>query len=271
MTGYGTHGASSRFDQKDSRMGDRGSDRKGRKRMRIAAAAVLSAFLSLSGAGIPMTGTGFVTFAVAAQTASTAKAKTASSASARVMDHALVVSFVHRDNIGSTSKMDVDALSTATVYSGPTGEKKSTIEVIRDTLKKETKAKTFAIRVKKAYSKNYSKTVDRADREIDRDTKLALKKKKVAKWKTYKTIFLCTPVWHGTLPQPVKMFLKANDFSGKTIYLFGAHLGSGFGDQIAQIRALCPGAKVRKGKTYLGDATNKSVSKSVKKWVRARR
>ena len=186
MTGYGTHGASSRFDQKDSRMGDRGSDRKRRKRMRIVAAAVLSAFLSLSGAGIPMTGTGFVTFAVAAQTASTAKAKTASSASARVMDHALVVSFVHRDNIGSTSKMDVDALSTATVYSGPTGEKKSTIEVIRDTLKKETKAKTFAIRVKKAYSKNYSKTVDRADREIDRDTKLALKKKKVAKWKTYK-------------------------------------------------------------------------------------
>lgn len=239
--------------------------------MRIVAAAVLSAFLSLSGAGIPMTGTGFVTFAVAAQTASTAKAKTASSASARVMDHALVVSFVHRDNIGSTSKMDVDALSTATVYSGPTGEKKSTIEVIRDTLKKETKAKTFAIRVKKSYSKNYSKTVDRADREIDRDTKLALKKKKVAKWKTYKTIFLCTPVWHGTLPQPVKMFLKANDFSGKTIYLFGAHLGSGFGDQLAQIRALCPDAKVRKGKTYLGDATNKSVSKSVKKWVRARR
>lgn len=47
----------------------------------------------------------------------------------------LVVSFVHRDNIGNTEDMDIDALSSATVYSGSTGEKKSTIEVIRDTIK----------------------------------------------------------------------------------------------------------------------------------------
>ena len=57
----------------------------------------------------------------------------------------VVVSFVHRSNIGDTSGMDQDALSSATVYSGSTGEKESTIEVIRDTIKKERDAKNSSI------------------------------------------------------------------------------------------------------------------------------
>ena len=179
----------------------------------------------------------------------------------------LVISFVHRDNITGAKEMDVDALSSATVYSGPTGEKKSTIEVIRDTLVEGKKAKKYAIRVKDTYSPNYNTTVSRADDEIDKNTPLKLKKPKV-NLDPYKTIYLCTPIWHVSLPQPVKVFLEANDFTGKTIYVFGTHLGSGFGQNVALVRNLCPGAKVKQGKTYLGDASNASVKKSVKKWLK---
>lgn len=179
----------------------------------------------------------------------------------------LVISFVHRDNITGAKEMEVDALSSATVYSGPTGEKKSTIEVIRDTLAEGKNAKKYAIRVKDTYSPDYNATVRRADEEIDIGTALALKKPKLNLDK-YKTIYLCTPIWHVSLPQPVKVFLESNDFAGKTIYVFGAHLGSGFGRNVELVRSLCPGAKVKQGKTYLGDASNASVKKSVKKWLK---
>lgn len=182
-------------------------------------------------------------------------------------EKSLLVSFVHRDNIGDTSGMDLDALSSATVYSGATGEEKSTVEVIRDTIKSEKKMKTFAIKVKKAYSKDYQTTVARADKEIDSDAQVGLKKSKIPHLKDYDTVYLCTPVWHGTLPQPVKMLLKSNDFSGKTVYVFGTNLGSGFGDIISQVRKLCPDATVVKAKTYSGDAANKSAERNVKKWL----
>ncbi|MBR1743430.1 MAG: hypothetical protein IJ733_16480 [Lachnospiraceae bacterium] len=172
---------------------------------------------------------------------------------------AIVISFDHRRNIGSTKGMSVDAVSSATVYSGATGEKKSTIEVIRSTLKSKTGAANFSIKVKKTYSKNYTKTVNRARKEIDNDTQVKLKKKKVSGLKKYDTVYLVIPVWHATLPQPVKVFLEANDFSGKTIYVFGSHLGSGFGENVEKVKELCPDAKVIAGKAYEGDAKNRSV------------
>ena len=180
----------------------------------------------------------------------------------------LVISFVHRDNIGNTSKMTPDAISSATVYSGSTGEKQSTIEVIRDTILTQKKAKNFAIKVKKPYSKDYETTVERADKEIDRNTKVKLKKNKITNLKKYDTIYLCTPLWHGTLPQPVRMLLKANNFKGKTIYVFGANLGSGFGDMISAVKKVCPKAKVVRAKTFQGDASNKAVKRSVRNWLK---
>ena len=181
----------------------------------------------------------------------------------------IVISFDHRRNIGSTKGMSADAVSSATIYSGATGEKKSTIEVIQSTIKSGTGAANYNIKVKKTYSKNYRKTVNRARKEIDNDTQVKLVKKKVSGLKTYDTVYLVIPVWHATLPQPAKVFLKANDFSGKTIYVFDSHLGSGFGENVEKVKELCPDAKVIAGKAYEGDAKNKSVKKSVNAWLKA--
>ena len=66
----------------------------------------------------------------------------------------LIISYDHRKNISNVKKLSLDAVSSATVYSGPTGEKKSTEETIRDTIKEVKKAKAFEIKVKKPYSAN---------------------------------------------------------------------------------------------------------------------
>ena len=49
--------------------------------------------------------------------------------------------------------------------------------------------------------------------------------------------------------------------------MFGIHLGSGFADNIATVKKLCPGAKVVKAKAYYGDAANSAVRKNVTKWL----
>lgn len=99
----------------------------------------------------------------------------------------IVISFDHRRNIGSIKGMSADAVSSATVYSGATGETKSTIEVIRSTIQSGTGAANFNIKVKKTYSKNYRKTVNRARKEIDNDMQVKLVKKKVSGLKKYDT------------------------------------------------------------------------------------
>ncbi len=191
--------------------------------------------------------------------------------SAAAAEKSLIISYDHRKNMGNTKKLSIDALSSATVYSGPTGEKKSTEQVIRDTIKSETKSKVFEIRVKKAYSTDYEKTVQRADEEIDRNKNIKFKTGKIPGLKKYKKIYLVTPIWHGDLPQPVRVLLRNNDFSGKTIVLFGVNLGSGFGSMVRSIREECPGAAVVKARAFYGDAKNNAVKKKVRNWIRKNR
>ena len=180
----------------------------------------------------------------------------------------LIISFDVRKNIGSTKNVSADVLSSATVYSGATGEEKSTEEVIRDTINTNKKSTVFEIQTKKAYSKNYSKILKRAAKEINSDSNVKLKKNKISKLSEYNTVYLVTPVWHGTLPQPVKELLRSNDFKGKTIYVFCVNLGSGFGDTISSVKEVCPGATVLKGKAYYGDAKNNTVKKKVQSWLK---
>ncbi len=50
---------------------------------------------------------------------------------------------------------------------------------------------------------------------------------KVANWADYDTIFVGYPNWWADMPMPVYTFLESYDFSGKKIYNFCTHEGSG--------------------------------------------
>ena len=53
----------------------------------------------------------------------------------------------------------------------------------------------------------------------------------------YDTIFVGYPNWWGDMPMPVYKFLESNDFSGKNVYCFCTHEGSG-GVQILQFTVI---------------------------------
>ena len=63
----------------------------------------------------------------------------------------------------------------------------------------------------------------------------------------YDTVFVGFPVWWYVEPRIVDTFLKAYDFSGKTVAPFATSGGSGLGQAPRRMQALAPDAKVLAG------------------------
>ena len=88
----------------------------------------------------------------------------------------------------------------------------------------------------------------------------------VQNWDKYSTIYLGFPTWWGHLPQIVKSFLSEHDCSGKVVYPFNTHAGSGFASCLSDIADACPGADVRDGLSLRGDSVSSSTSE-IDSWV----
>ncbi len=56
-----------------------------------------------------------------------------------------------------------------------------------------------------------------------------LVKDKVDNWSSYDTVFIGYPIWWGIAAWPVDTFVKANDFTGKTVIPFATSYSSGLG------------------------------------------
>ena len=57
-------------------------------------------------------------------------------------------------------------------------------------------------------------------------------------WADYDTVYIGYPIWWGIAAWPVDTFVKANDFTGKTVIPFCTSASSGIGESGAQLAAL---------------------------------
>ena len=73
-----------------------------------------------------------------------------------------------------------------------------------------------------------SRVVKEHDDESLRDVELA--STTVPNWDTYDTVFIVYPIWWGIAAWPTDGFVKANDFTGKTVIPFCTSASSGIGD-----------------------------------------
>jgi hypothetical protein len=86
----------------------------------------------------------------------------------------------------------------------------------------------------------------------------------------YDTIYLCYPIWCGTIPMAVATFLEEYDLSGKTIIASCTHFGSGFGSSIQDIQKSSPNANVVRG--YTGTGRNiQGTKNAVTDWAKKSR
>lgn len=178
-------------------------------------------------------------------------------------ENALVAYFAYSENIGDTSNMTVDAISSASL--GPTDNTEGNLQIMAQVIEDSENADVFHIVVQEPYDAEYDVMHDRAIDEIDNEAFPELTDS-VDNLDQYDVIYLGTPVWSGSLPRPVATFLTENDLSGKTIVPFGIHLGSGFGNMINEMEALCPEATIVEGFTISARTANDEVRNEFTQW-----
>lgn len=141
-------------------------------------------------------------------------------------------------------------------------------EIVAETLQKITGAAIFKIEPLLPYSKNYNECIAQAQDDQRRDARPELKEYPDS-LDQYDTVYLGYPNYWGTMPMPVFTFLERFDFTGKTIYPFCTHEGSGLGHSESDIRRMCPAANVEKGLAIRGGSAGTAES-AIREWIRGR-
>lgn len=67
---------------------------------------------------------------------------------------------------------------------------------------------------------------------------IALVESEIPDWESYETVFIGYPIWWGIAAWPVDTFVKANDFTGKTVIPFCTSASSGLGESGTQLAEL---------------------------------
>lgn len=91
-----------------------------------------------------------------------------------------------------------------------------------------------------------------------------LKSTKAPNWSSYKTVYVGYPIWWGEAAWPLTTFVKANDFSGKTVIPFATSGTSDIGDSASNLAKAAGG----NGNWQAGQRFESGVSASeVDSWV----
>ena len=87
----------------------------------------------------------------------------------------------------------------------------------------------------------------------------------VENWDSYDTVFVGYPIWWGIAAWPVDGFVKANDFTGKTVIPFATSTSSGMGQSGTLLAELAGTGDWQEGQRFSGGASDSTV----RDWVQS--
>lgn len=177
----------------------------------------------------------------------------------------LVAYFAYSENMGDTSGMEVDAITSASL-NRRTNNTEGNLQVMAQIIEEETGADVFHILMEQPYDPDYSTMLPTAIEQMESKDWPALQES-IENLADYDVIYLGTPVWNNVLPPAMQTFFAENDLSGKTIIPFGIHLGSGFGRMISEMKDLAPESTVLDGFTINASTSNDEVASEFRDWM----
>lgn len=145
---------------------------------------------------------------------------------------------------------------------------KGNTEVAAGMIQKLTGAELFALEQEVPYARDYNTCIEEARKDQKENARPALKAYPDS-LDGYDRIYLGYPNYWNTLPMACFTFLERFDFTGKTIFPFCTHEGSGMGRSESDIARLCPGAKVEKGLAILGSHVERAEPE-IRNWLENR-
>lgn len=153
---------------------------------------------------------------------------------------------------------------TLVVYYSATGSTEKVANYIASAVNGE----VFELEPREPYTDedlNWTNKKSRVTVEHDNPDKreVALVTDSVPDWESYDTIFIGYPIWWGIAAWPVDGFIKANDFTGKTVIPFCTSSSSGLGESGKLLQE-----EAGKGNWLEGQRFSSGVSEStVTEWV----
>ncbi|HCD81760.1 MAG TPA: flavodoxin [Ruminococcaceae bacterium] len=150
---------------------------------------------------------------------------------------------------------------TLVVYYSATGSTKAVAEKIAKNLNTD----TFELVPEKPYTSadlNWNDENSRVSSEHSDESKreVALVKSTPDNWEQYDTVYVGYPIWWGIAAWPVNGFVKANDFTGKTVIPFCTSASSGMGESGKQLSAMAGNGDWKEGERFSSSATESEIS-----------
>ena len=112
---------------------------------------------------------------------------------------------------------------------------------------------------------NWTNSDSRVSREHDDESlrDVPLTTTDVENWDDYDTVFIGYPIWWGIAAWPVDGFVKANDFTGKTVIPFATSSSSGMGQSGSLLADMAGTGDWQEGQRFSSGAS----SSDVQSWV----
>ncbi len=112
---------------------------------------------------------------------------------------------------------------------------------------------------------NWTNSDSRVSREHDDESlrDVPLTTTEVPDWDSYDTVFIGYPIWWGIAAWPVDGFVKANDFTGKTVIPFATSSSSGMGQSGSLLADMAGTGDWQEGQRFPSGAS----SADVQSWV----
>ena len=112
---------------------------------------------------------------------------------------------------------------------------------------------------------NWTNSDSRVSREHDDESlrDVPLTTTEVPDWDSYDTVFIGYPIWWGIAAWPVDGFVKANDFTGKTVIPFATSSSSGMGQSGSLLSEMAGTGDWQEGQRFSSGAS----ASNVQSWV----
>ena len=108
---------------------------------------------------------------------------------------------------------------------------------------------------------NWTNPNSRVSREHDDESlrDVPLTTTEVPDWDSYDTVFIGYPIWWGIAAWPVDGFVKANDFTGKTVIPFATSSSSGMGQSGSLLSDMAGTGDWQEGQRFRSSASTEDV------------
>lgn len=165
---------------------------------------------------------------------------------------------------GGTAETSSNASKTLVVYYSTSGN----TERVAKSIAAAANADIFEIVPESVYTDDdldWTNENSRVSREHDDESlrDVPLTTTDVANWADYDTVIIGYPIWWGIAAWPIDNFVKANDFTGKTVIPFCTSSSSGIGQSGKLLAELAGSGDWQEGQRFSSGASDSSVGE----WV----